>query len=149
MDEELTKYLKDLKEKMKENKMQYISYIKEGNKLVKLGSSSTKKQANQEITKYMDEYEVDEGDKFITISIVFNTGKFLYGPLSMTCEIKPINDKGKISIKNTKVNIIRYLVPELKKRGYKKGDYKRLFNKLNNGKIESGLHKRYTAKDLD
>ena len=30
-----------------------------------------------------------------------------------------------------------------------RGDYKRLFNKLNTGTIESGLKKVYTAKHLD
>ena len=148
MDEELTNYVNKLKNNMKENKIQYTSYLKDGNKLIKLGQSSTKKEAITIINKYINEYEVDEGDKFITISYAFNTGKFLHGPITMTCEIKPINSKGKISIKDTKTNIIHYLPSELKKRGFKTGDYKRFFNKLNSGKIESNMKKLYTAKHL-
>ena len=66
----------------------------------------------------------------------------------MGCEIRPILN-GKIFKAKIKAGGIHYTPNELEKRGFKHNDYKRLFNKLNSGKIESSLRKHYTAKDLD
>ena len=94
-------------------------------------------------------YEVNEGDIFVIVYYGFTYKNYLYGPLIMACEIKIINEKGKISRNNYKVSAIYYLTSELKNRGFKIGDYKRLFNKLHSGQIESGLKKWYSAKYLD
>jgi len=97
----------------------------------------------------MDEYEVEEGDVFVIIHYAFQINKYLHGPLGMTCEIKPINDKGKISKKDILVCSIKYLPEELQTRKWKSNDYKKLFNKLYTGKIESGMKRLYTARHLD
>ena len=73
----------------------------------------------------------------------------VFGVLSMTCEIIPITDKGKLSKKNILVSSIHYTNKELEERGLKKGDYKILVNKLLNGEISSEIKKIYTAKNLD
>lgn len=67
----------------------------------------------------------------------------------MTCIIKTANDKGNLTRKDTLIRSIYYTVNELKNRGYKTTDYKKLYNKLNKKIIESGLKKVYTAKHLD
>jgi hypothetical protein len=134
---------------MKDKGTVFTAYRKDGRKLVKIGTGKTKKEVNKVLETYVDEYEVDKKDVFIIIYYGFTYKGFFHGPLIMTCEIKTITDKGKISKVKYKVNGIHYLVKELKVRGFKIGDYKRLFNKLNSGEIESGFKKWYSAKDLD
>ena len=149
MDEELTNYVKKIQDKMKANGTVFTSYYKDGRKLVKLGTGKTKKEVNKTIDDYINEYEVDEGDVFIVVYYIFAYKNYIHGPILMTCEIKKINSRKKISKSNIIVNGIHYLTSELKTRGFKIGDYKRLFNKLYSGKIESGLKKWYSAKHLD
>ena len=134
---------------MDDNETRFVSYIKGDGKLIKIGSGANKKEVNQTVIDYINEYVVEEGDIFVIIYYSFHYGKFLRGPLIMTCEIKPINDKGKISKRDTLVNGIHYLESELCNRGWKSNDYKKLFNKLYTGKIESGLKRLYTARHLD
>ena len=149
MDSELKTYLTKLKQKMDDNETLLVSYIKDGAKLVKIGSDTTKSGINKTITNYIDEYEVNEDDVFIVIYYTFHYNKYLHGPLIMTCEIKPINEKGKISKRDSLVGNIHYLESELINRKWKSNDYKKLFNKLYTGKIESGLKRLYTARHLD
>jgi hypothetical protein len=56
--------------------------------------------------------------------------------------IKAVNCK--LSHKDSKSNAIHYTVSELKNRGFKRGDYKRFYNRLNNGTLESGLKYIYS-----
>jgi hypothetical protein len=150
MDEKLHDYLKKIQNKMKETETQFIAYIKDGRKLVSIGNSINKKGINKKITDYIDKYGYNEGDKFIVVFYSFTyTIDGPYGPMFMACEIRIINAKGKFLMKDFKSNAIHYTVSELKKRGFKRGDYKRLFNKLNNGTINSELKTVYTAKHLD
>jgi hypothetical protein len=149
MDPKLEKYLIRLKGKMDDNESRFTSYIKSGAKLVKIGSGTSKREVNQTVTDYMDEYEVEEGDVFVIIHYGFFYRVFLHGPLIMTCEIKPINDKGKISKKDMLVTNIHYLEDELKTRKWKSNDYKKLFNKLYTNKLKSGAKFLYTAQHLD
>ena len=135
---------------MIESSTEYVSYIKDGRKLIQIGNGTSKKAINKTVTDYISEYECDEGDKFIIIYYDFSYKvNGVYGPMFMACEIRTVNDKGKISVKDIRTNAIHYTVNELKNRGFMRGDYKRLFNKLNTGTIESGLKKVYTAKHLD
>jgi hypothetical protein len=149
MDEKLQNYVKKIQAKMNENESRLVAYIKDGRKLVSIGNALTRKEINTIITNYMNKKGYDEGDKFIIISYGFTYVNYLHGPMFMACEIRVLNDKGKVSMKNTKTSAIYYTVSDLKNRGFKRGDYKRLFNKLNNGIIESGLKKKYTAIHLD
>jgi len=149
MDPKLEKYLIRLKGKMDDNESRFTSYIKSGAKLVKIGSGTSKREVNQTVTDYMDEYEVEEGDVFVIIYYMFHFGSYLHGPVIMTCEIKTINDKGKITRKESKASILHYLTEELQTRKWKSNDYKKLFNKSYTGKIGNGLKELYTARHLD
>lgn len=148
MDSDLEKYLRKIENKMKENETQFVAFIIEENKLVKIGNTNSKRKINDIVSTFIDEYELDENDVFVIINYSFTYTNFFHGPLVMTCEIKPMNSKGKISKKDTKVNLIYYLPSELKTIKFNKSDYKRLFMKMWSGEFESGIKKLRTLKDL-
>jgi hypothetical protein len=94
MDDDLLNYLKKIQIKMIDKESQYISYVKDGRKLIPIGNGVSKKEINKTVTDYIDKYGYNEGDKFIIIYYSFIYKNFIYGPMFMGCEIRVINDKG-------------------------------------------------------
>jgi len=143
-------YLEKLQDKFIQDENKYQCYKKVGSKLILFGNSNTKTEINQIVQDNLQDLIKEEIDKVIIIFYGITMKGFLHGPLSMVCEIHPINEKGKLSKKDEFGSIIHYTESELETRGIKsKTDFKILVKKLLNGSIESGLKKKYTAKHLD
>mgnify|MGYP004003036123 CR=1 FL=1 len=149
MNPEILDYVCSLYNRMKENNSLFVIYEVYGRKLSKIGSSNSKRDSNKILATYLEEYEVDEGDTFLIVSYGFNFKSFLHGPMIMGCKIIPVRATGKIIKSQIKLSAIHYLPKELKTRGFKIGDYRRLYNGLKSGIIESGIKKWYSAKHLD
>ena len=143
MKPDIKEYLEKLKEKFIKNNNKFQAYIKEGNKLILIGTANTKTDINTLVDN-----NLPESGKVIIIYYNFRMNGYLHGPLSLVCEIYPINDKGKLSIKDSKSVIIYYTEKELEERGFKKADYNLVVKKLLKGTIESGLKKKLTISNL-
>ena len=150
MKQSLIDDLEKLKNKFAENENKYQTYKISGTKLVLISQANTKSEINKNISELLDDLVKKNMEQVIIIyySISLKSDK-VFGVLSMTCEIIPINEKGKLSKKNILVSSIHYTVKELEERGLKKNDYKILVSKLLNGEIDSEIKKIYTAKHLD
>ena len=150
MKKSLIEDLEKLKNKFTENENKYQAYKLSGSKLVLLSQANTKSEINKNITDLLDDLFIEKIKQIIIIYYMFSSkSDKVFGVLSMTCEIIPINEKGKLSKKNILVSSIHYTEKELEERGLKKGDYKILISKLLNGEIDSEIKKIYTAKNLD
>ena len=149
MKAEVKKDLENLKEQLDSNENKYQAYKKQGSKLILFGHANTKTDINQILSDNLDELVEDEIKIVVIIFYNITMKGFLYGPLSMVCEVHPINDKGKFSKKDGYVGSVIYTESELESRGLKKNDYKILVKKTLNKTIEAGLKKTYTAKHLD
>lgn len=150
MKQSLIDELENLKNKFTENENKYQAYVITGSKLVLISQANTKSEINKNISELLDDLVKKDKKQVIIIyySVSFKSDK-VFGVLSMTCEIIPITDKGKLSKKNILVSSIHYTEKEIEERGLKKSDYKKLVNKLLNGEISSEIKKIYTAKHLD
>jgi hypothetical protein len=139
-----------LKNRFTENENKYQAYKLSGSKLVLISHSNTKSEINKNILELLEELVKKDTTQIIIIYyIVSLKSDKVFGSLSMTCEIIPINEKGKLSKKNILVSSIHYTEKELEERGLKKNDYKLLVSKLLNGEIDSEIKKIYTAGHLD
>ena len=129
----------------------YQAYKLSGSKLVLLSHANTKSEIIDNIMGMLDDLVKEGIDKVIIIYyMVHKEIDKVFGALSMTCEIIPITNKGKLSKgKGILVSSIHYTAKEIEERGLKKKDYKVLVSKLLNGEISSEIKKIYTAKDLD
>lgn len=148
MNNDLKEYVERLKERLKEKNELVNIYYKEGNKLIKMFSSNSYDEIVKQMKKYVDDYEHDEGDTYIITTLKIQTKSFLHGPISLSCILIVIDDKGNANITTSKTATIRYTVHDLETRGYKNGDYKRLYNKMKKGLLINPK-KIYTAKFLD
>lgn len=149
MKPEVKKDLENLKEQFESNENKYQAYKKKGSKLILFAQSKTKSDINKLLSDNLDDL-VDEEIKLVFVIFYNITMKgFLHGPLSMVCEVHPINEKNKFSKKDEYTGSVVYTESELESRGFKKNDYKILVKKTLNKTIESGLKKTYTAKHLD
>ena len=142
------KYLEDLKEKMNVNEERIVIYKKKGTKLVKVFSGNKTKEVSKLLKEHIKQ-GYKEGDRFLRITYAFYISEWLYGPLSMTGELLYIDEDGDVDDEKSKVTVIHYTLQEIESRGFKTGDYKKLYNRLNNGTLESGMKKIYNAKHLD
>lgn len=149
MKSEVKKDLENLKEQFELNENKYQAYKKKGSKLILFATAKTKTEINQLLVDHLDELIDDEIKSVFVIYYTITMSGFLYGPLSMVCELHPINEKGKYSKKDAHSCTIYYTESELENRGLKKNDYKIFIKKLLNKSIEYGLKKKYTAKHLD
>lgn len=149
MNQEVKDYLLSLQDKMKSKEELYVVYGVYGRRITKIGSSNTGRGSNAVLKEYLDTYEVEDGDKFLIIYHGFSMEGFLHGPLIMSCAIIPVKASGKISKTLIDVGAIHYLPSELKNRGFKTGDYRRLYNKIKSGEIEGGTKTWYSARHLD
>ena len=148
MNNDLKEYVERLKERTKEKNELANIYYKEGSKLVKMFSSNSYDEIVKQMKKYTDEYEHDKGDTYIITTLKIQTRSFLHGPISLSCILIVIDDKGNANITTSKTSTIRYTIRDLETRGYKIGDYKRLYNKMKKGLLMD-FKKTYTAKFLD
>jgi hypothetical protein len=148
MNEDISTYLTDLRTKFIEKDSMFTSYIKDGNKLVKIGSGRTKREVNSTVTDFLDNNELPLDSVFFISYFGFTFNGYLHSPFTMVGEIKVLNSRGKISKTVVNVNAVHYRPEELATRGYKSGDRKRLFNKLYSGTFRSGLMNVYFASDL-
>ena len=149
MDKELTSYVENIKERVSNKNERVTMYYKEGAKLVKFLSDNSAKTIEKSFKQYVKNNGYDEDDMYIRISHGFDMKNYTHGPMYINCEILYISDKGKVNMKKSKFTTVYYTLKELKNRGYKIGDYKRLFNRLNKGTFENGFKNIYTAKNLD
>ena len=149
MKAEVKKDLENLKEQLDSNENKYQAYKKKGSKLNLFANSKTKTEINQLIIDNLDDLVKDEIKLVFIIFYNITMKGFLYGPLSIVCEVYPINENGKYSKKESHAGSVVYTESELESRGLKKNDYKILIKKLLNKSIEYGLKKKYTAKHLD
>ena len=150
MKQSLIDDLEKLKNKFIENENKYQAYKISGSKLVLISHANTKTEINKNILELLDDLVKKKTEHIIIIYyIVSLKSDKVFGVLSMTCEIIPITEKGKLSKKNILVSSIHYTEKELENRGLKKNDYKILVNKLLNGEINSEIKKIYTAIHLD
>ena len=150
MKQRLIEELEKLKNNFTKNENKYQAYKKNGSKLILISKANTKSDINKNISELLEDLVKDNIEQIIIIYYIISLkSDKVFGVLSMTCEIIPITDKGKLSKKNVLVSSIHYNDKELEERGLKKGDYKILVNKLLNGEISSEIKKIYTAKNLD
>ena len=150
MKQSLIDDLEKLKNKFVENENKYQAYKLSGSKLVLLSQANTKYEINKNISDMLDDLVKDNVQQIIIIYYMISLkSDKVFGVLSLTCEIIPITEKGKLSKKNILVSSIHYTEKEFEERGLKKGDYKILISKLLNGEIDSEIKKIYTAKHLD
>lgn len=149
MNEELITYIENIKERMTNKNERITMYYKEGTKLVKILSDNSAKQIETKFKQYVKDNGYEEEDMYIRISHGFDIKNYTHGPVYTNCEILYLNNKGKVNMKKSKFTSVFYTLSELKNRKFKIGDYKRLFNRLNKGTLESGFNKIYTAKHLD
>ena len=150
MKQSLIVELEKLKNNFIENENKYQAYKKNGSKLISISHANTKSDIHKNISEMLEDLVTDKIEQVIIIYYIISLkSDKVFGVLSMTCEIIPITDKGKLSKKNILVSSIHYTNKELEERGLKKGDYKILVNKLLNGEISSEIKKIYTAKNLD
>ena len=146
----LIEELEKLKNNFTENQNKYQAYKKNGSKLILISHTNTKSDIHKNISEMLEDLVTDKTEEVIIIYYIISLkSDKVFGVLSMTCEIIPITNKGKLSKKNILVSSIHYTDKELEDRGLKKGDYKILVNKLLNGEISSEIKKIYTAKNLD
>lgn len=148
MNEDLKKYVERIKKRLMDREEMLNVYYKDGRKLVKLFSSNSRKTIIQQLKDYVNEYEQKEGDEYILIAFGAQTKSFLHGPIFINCSIIVVNSKLNININSSKGSSIRYTIHDLETRGYKNGDYKRLYNKMKKGLLLDSK-KIYTAKFLD
>ena len=143
MKPELKEYLEKLKEKFIKNNNKFQAYRKVSSKLVLIGTANTK----TDINKLVDD-NLPESGIVVIIYYTFILKNYVYGPLTLVCEIYPINDKGKLSKKDAKSVGIYYTEKELEDRGFKKTDYNLVAKQLLKGTIESGIKTKYTISNL-
>ena len=148
MDEELKEYLVKLETKLHNNNERGTVYLKQGRKLIKLFSENKHKVTMSKIKEHR-KTNGNSDTKYIVISYGFYHNKFLHGPMVMTIELLYLDDKLRIMSNKSSSSAVHYTVNELKNRGFKTGDYKRLYNKVNNGVFNSGMKVVYYASDLD
>jgi hypothetical protein len=144
MNPDLKEYLQSIDEYMVAHNMRTCLYKKEGRKL-ELVMKSNKRS---DINAYLKTIGNVTG-KYVVIQYQINTGKFFKGPMDITCEIHEYKN-GK-SIADT-ATMVYYLLTELETRGFKWGDYKRIFNKLDRGlipQLEPGKFLLPTISDVD
>ena len=150
MDQKLTDYLIALSNKMENKNELRVVYSIYGNRIIKIGSHNTNRGAMEVLKEYLNEYEVEENDQFLIISHAFSTnGKFLHGPMILSCTVISVRKNGNIIRSSITTGIVHYLPKELKNRGFLKGDYRRLYKKIKSEEIEPGMKKWYSAKHLD
>ena len=149
MNQDLTDYLLSIQHKLTQKESLYVVYGVYGRRITKIGSSNNRRKSNQILSDYLEEYEVDDGDIFLLVYYGFNMKKFLHGPMIMGCEIIPVKSTGKISRSKISVGAIHYLPKELCDRGFKLGDYRRLYKKIKSGEIKTGMKTWYSAIHLD
>ena len=149
MNQDINDYLETLRNEMKENEELRTVYGIYGRRICKIGSSNSQPGAMLIIKNYLNEYEVKDDDIFLIINHAFSLNKFLHGPFILSCAIVPVKSSGKINTPKIKSGEVHYLPKELKTRGFKKGDYRRLYKKIKSGEIQTGVKKWYSAKHLD
>jgi len=143
MKPEIKVYLEKLKEKFIKNNNKAQAYKKEGSKLILIGNANTKTDINTLVDN-----NLPKSGKVIIIYYTFIMKNYVYGPLTLVCEIYNINDKGKLSKKDAISVGIYYTEKELDERGFKTTDYNLVAKKLLKGIIEPGLKKKYTISNL-
>lgn len=148
MNEDLKEYVTRIKKRLIDREELTVVYYKDGRKLVKLFSNNTYDSIVKQLKDYVNNYEQEEGDTYILTTFKAQTRSFLHGPISLSCILITVNIKGKIDIASSDIANVRYTVRDLETRGYKNGDYKRLYNKMKKGLLMDPK-KIYTAKFLD
>lgn len=143
----IEKYLIELKNKFDINDNYYQAYKIKNNKIILIGSTSTKTELNKAINENLPELIKEDIKYIIKISYNISIKNFLNGPISITATIQEIN-KGKLSKKNIKVNTVYYTLDELQHRKLLKNDFKLLVNGLLNNTIDSNPLKIYTISDI-
>ena len=139
----IIEYLEKLKDKFIKNNNKFQAYRKDGNKLILIGTASSKTDINTLVDN-----NLPKSGKVIIIYYTITMKGYLYGPLSLVCGIYNIDDKGELTKKDSKLVGIYYTEKELEERGLKKTDYNLVAKKLLKGTIESGMKKKLTISNL-
>lgn len=144
MPQDIRKYLDDVNEKMRHiNKKHRVFLIPS---LELLTFSNSKMELRDNLKKIVKDYP---NKKIAIISFAVFTYKNNLGVASFNATIQNINENGKLVTKTMLNNSIYYKEKEIKERGIKPSDYKKLIKYLLNGKIKNNPLKIYTAVDLD
>ena len=148
MDSKLTKYVESLKKKYMDKNELNVIYYKDGNKLKKLFSDNSETIILNKIKDYVKNYDHESGYAYIMISLRFKTKRYVHGPITLLCTLLTMGKNNKIDESKSAVGTIRYTDHEVKQRGFKSTDYKKLYNKVRKGQLID-YKKVYFAKNLD
>lgn len=144
MHQDIRKYLDDVNEKMRDIKKKHRAFLIPSLEL--LTFSNSKMELRDNLKKIVKDYP---NKKIAIISFAVFTYKNNLGVASFNATIQNINENGKLVTKAMLNNSIYYKEKEIKERGIKPSDYKKLIKYLLNGKIKNNPLKIYTAIDLD
>lgn len=148
MDIELTKYVEKIEDKLIDKNNLNIIYYKDGNKLKKLFSDNSHKKIIAKVEDYIQTYDHESGYAYVMISFGAQLRSFRYGPITLICTLLTIGKNNKLDMSRSTVGVVRYTIEELKTRGYKTNDYKKLYNKVRKGHL-TNAKKIYNASNLD
>ena len=144
MPQDVKKYLDDVNEKMRDVNKKHRAFLLPSLEL--LTFSNSKIELRDNLKKIVKDYP---NKKIAIISFTIFTDKNNLGVASFNATIKNINENGKLVKKSMLNNSIYYKEKEIKERGIKSNDYKKLIKYLLNGKIKNNPLKIYTAVDID
>ena len=148
MDNDIKEYLEHIKDRMDRNNERMVMYKKVGSQLKRLFSSNKRTEMEKSFNDYLEKKGFKEGDKYYRVSYNFKMNSFTFGPLALKFEIIVLNSKGTMHIGKSSGVVINYSIDDLKKRGFKNGDYKRVYNRVYNGRLKTDMKQTYYAKDL-
>ena len=144
----MTEYVVNLKKKYMDKNELNVIYYKDGNKLKKMFSDNSETAILNQIKDYIQNYDHEPGYAYIMISLKFKTKRYIHGPVTMICTLLTIGKNNKIDETRSAIGTIRYTDHEIKQRGFKTTDYKKLYNKVRKNQL-TDYKKVFYAKDLD
>lgn len=149
MPQDVKKYLDDVNEKMRDVNKKHRAFLIPSLEL--LTFSNSKMELRDNLKKIVKDYP---NKKIAIISFAVlrtkeNEKENVFGVASFNATIQNINENGKLVTKSMLNNSIYYKEKEIKERGIKSSDYKKLIKYLLNGKIKNNPLKIYTAVDID
>ena len=144
MPQDVKKYLDDVYKKIRDVNKKHRAFLLPSLEL--LTFSNSKAELVNNLPAKVKDYP---NKRIAIISFTIFTDKNNLGVASFNATIKNINENGKLVTKSMLNNSIYYKEKEIKERGIKPSDYKKLIKYLLNGKIKNNPLKIYTAIDLD